>query len=121
MASGSSSITSALNSAEIIGNITRDPELRQTPNGNNVVSFGVATNYTWKGSGWANSKKKTEFHNVVAWDALAQNISQTFRKGKKVYINGRLQTRSWETPDGNKRYTTEIITEKSASIRFTKR
>lgn len=115
MASGSSSITSALNSAEIIGNITRDPELRQTPNGNNVVSFGVATNYTWKDRA-GQQQEKTEFHNVVAWDTLAQNISQTFRKGKKVYINGRLQTRSWETPDGNKRYTTEIITEKALAL-----
>lgn len=105
----------ALNQAEIIGNVTRDPELRQTPNGNSVVSFGVATNFTWKDRA-GESQEKTEFHNVVAWDDLAQAIASTFKKGRKIYLRGRLQTRSWETPDGNKRYTTEVIAENALAL-----
>lgn len=105
----------ALNQAEVIGNVTRDPELRQTPNGNSVVSFGIATNFTWKDRAGEN-QEKTEFHNIVAWDELAKAISENFRKGRKVYIRGRLQTRSWETPDGNKRYTTEIIAESALAL-----
>ncbi len=110
-----SGVAGALNQAEIIGNLTRDPELRQTPNGNSVVSFGVATNFSWKDK-MGQTQDRTEFHNVVAWDELAQTIAQNFKKGRKVYISGRLQTRSWETPDGNKRYTTELITEKALAL-----
>jgi single-strand DNA-binding protein len=110
-----SMVAGALNQAEIIGNVSRDPELRQTPNGNSVASFGVATNYSWKDRA-GESQEKTEFHNVVAWDDLAQHIAQNFKKGRKVYIRGRLQTRSWETPDGNKRYTTEIIGESALAL-----
>jgi single-strand DNA-binding protein len=105
----------ALNQAEVVGNITRDPELRQTPNGNSVVSFGVATNFAWKDRA-GESQEKTEFHNVVAWDELAKALNENVKKGRKVYIRGRLQTRSWETPDGNKRYTTEIIAESALAL-----
>ena len=110
-----SMVGGALNQAEVIGNVTRDPELRQTPNGNSVVSFGIATNYSWKDRA-GETQEKTEFHNIVAWDELAKNIADTMRKGRKVYIRGRLQTRSWETPDGNKRYTTEIITDSALAL-----
>ncbi len=110
-----SMVGGALNQAEVIGNVTRDPELRQTPNGNSVVSFGIATNYSWKDRA-GETQEKTEFHNIVAWDALAQSIAQTFKKGRKVYIRGRLQTRSWETPDGGKRYTTEVISEHALAL-----
>ena len=105
-----SKVAGGLNQAEIIGNITRDPELRQTPNGATVCSFGVATNYSWKDRS-GETQEKTEFHNVVAWGDLAQSIGDAVKKGRKIYVSGRLQTRSWETPDGNKRYTTEIISE----------
>lgn len=108
-------VEGALNQAEIIGNVSRDPELRQTPNGNSVVSFGVATNFAWKDRA-GESQEKTEFHNVVAWDELAKSIAEAFRKGRKVYIRGRLQTRSWETPEGNKRYTTEIIADGALAL-----
>jgi single-strand DNA-binding protein len=111
-----SRVSGALNQAEILGNITRDPELRQTPNGNSVVNFGVATNYTWKDRNTGENQEKTEFHNVVAWDILATEIAQNIKKGRKVYIRGRLQTRSWETPDGNKRYTTEVIAESALAL-----
>lgn len=110
-----SAVGGALNQAEVIGNVTRDPELRQTPNGNSVVSFGVATNFTWKDRA-GESQEKTEFHNIVAWDELAKAINENFKKGRKVYIRGRLQTRSWETPDGTKRYTTEVIAENALAL-----
>ncbi len=113
--SDSAMVGGSLNQAEVIGNLTRDPELRQTPNGNSVVSFGVATNYVWKDRS-GETQEKTEFHNIVAWDDIARSIAENFKKGRKVYINGRLQTRSWESPDGNKRYTTEIITESALAL-----
>ncbi|PIZ73487.1 hypothetical protein COY07_01940 [Candidatus Peregrinibacteria bacterium CG_4_10_14_0_2_um_filter_43_11] len=113
--SADSKLAGGLNQAEIIGNVTRDPELRQTPNGDSVVSFGVATNYSWKDR-MGQQQEKTEFHNVVAWGDLAQSISDTVKKGRKVYIVGRLQTRSWETPDGGKRYTTEIVTDRALAL-----
>ncbi len=108
----SSLVSGSLNKAEIIGNLTRDPDIRQTPTGKNVISFSVATNYSWKDRE-GNTQEKTEFHNIVIWDKLAEESSKYFKKGKKVYISGRLQTRSWETPDGKKRYTTEIIADKA--------
>jgi len=110
-----SKVAGGLNQSEVIGNVTRDPELRQTPNGDSVVSFGVATNYSWK-SRDGQSQDKTEFHNVVAWGEIAKSIADTVKKGRKVYIAGRLQTRSWETPDGNKRYSTEIIVDRALAL-----
>lgn len=103
-----SRLNGGLNKSEIIGNITRDPEIRQTPNGDSVASFGVATNFSWKDRS-GQGQERTEFHNIVAWGALAQDVSDSLKKGRKVYVSGRLQTRSWETPDGQKKWTTEII------------
>jgi len=108
-------VVSGLNQAQVIGNITRDPEVRQTPNGESVAAFGVATNFSWKSKD-GGDQEKTEFHNVVAWGDLAQMTKDTFKKGKKVFISGRLQTRSWETPDGQKRYATEIIAEQALAL-----
>jgi len=99
-----------LNKAMIIGNLTRDPELRTTPNGTSVTSFSVATNFVWTDTS-GQRQKKAEFHNVVAWRKLAEIISQYLRKGSKVYIEGRLQTRSWDDQTGNKKYMTEIVAE----------
>ncbi len=110
-----SNIGGGLNQAEIIGNVTRDPEFRQTPNGESVCSFGVATNFSWKDRAGQN-QEKTEFHNVVAWGNNAKSLSENIKKGRKIYISGRLQTRSWETPDGKKRWTTEIITDKALAL-----
>ncbi|MBU1683339.1 single-stranded DNA-binding protein [Patescibacteria group bacterium] len=104
-----------LNSAEVLGNATRDPEIRQTPNGDSVVSFGVATNFSWKDRS-GQDQEKTEFHNIVAWGDLAKTLAENVKKGRKVYIAGRLQTRSWETPEGNKRYATEIIAERALAL-----
>jgi len=99
-----------LNKAMIIGNLTRDPELRTTPNGTNVTSFGVATNFIWNDAN-GNKQERVEYHNVVAWRRLAEICGQYLHKGSKVYIEGRLQTRSWDDQSGNKRYMTEIVAE----------
>lgn len=97
-----------LNKVMIIGNVVRDPEMRTTPNGQNVSSFSIATNLVWKNAE-GQKQEKAEFHNIVAWRRLAEITSQYLKKGAKVYIEGRLQTRSWDDPNGVKRYRTEII------------
>lgn len=100
----------SLNRAQIVGNLTRDPEMRYTPAGQSVCSFGVATNRRWRDKD-GNQQEQTEFHNVVAWAKLAEIASQILHKGSKVYVEGRLQTRSWEGQDGGKRNRTEIVLE----------
>lgn len=97
-----------LNKAMIIGNVTRDPELKSTPSGQNVVSFSVATNFTWNDQS-GNQQKRAEFHNVVAWRKLAEICAKYLKKGSKVYLEGRLQTTDWTGNDGVKRYRTEIV------------
>lgn len=97
------------NQAIILGNLTRDPELRYTSKGQAVTSFSVATNRRWTNRETNEPQEATEFHNVVAWGKLAEICSQILYKGRKVLIAGRLQTRSWEGQDGLKRYTTEIV------------
>lgn len=97
----------SVNKALIIGNLTRDPEMRYTPQGHAVTSFGVATNREWTTNG--ERKEATEFHNVVAWGKLAELCSQLLSKGRKVYIEGRLQTRTWDDQNGVKHYKTEIV------------
>lgn len=100
----------SLNRAMLLGNLTRDPEVRQISSGQTVCTFGVATNRTWNDAS-GNKQEASEFHNVVAWGKLAEICGQYLTKGKKVYIEGRLQTRDWEGQDGIKRYRTEIVTE----------
>jgi|SRR3989338_1531662 len=100
----------SLNRAMIIGNLTRDPEVRQTASGQPVCSFGVATNRSYKDKE-GQRQEQTEFHNVVAWGRLAEICGQYLGKGRKVYVEGRLQTRDWEGKDGAQRRTTEIIAE----------
>ena len=97
-----------LNKAMIIGNLTRDPEVRTTPSGQTVANFAVATNFTWNDAN-GQKQEKAEFHNVVTWRKLAEIVGQYLKKGSKVYIEGRLQTRSWDDQSGVKRYRTEII------------
>jgi single-strand DNA-binding protein len=99
-----------LNKVMIIGRLTRDPELRSTPTGKAVATIGLATNRIWvDGSG--QKQKQTEFHNIVLWAKLAEIANQYLRKGGKVYMEGRLQTREWTGQDGVKRYRTEIVGE----------
>lgn len=97
-----------LNKAMIIGNLTRDPELKNTPSGLPVATFAVATNMIWKDQS-GQRQEKVEYHNIVAWRKLAQICGQYLRKGSKVYVEGRIQTRDWTGQDGIKRYRTEII------------
>lgn len=99
----------SLNKAMIIGNATRDPEMRYTPNGQAVTSFGVATNRRWTDRNTGEIQEQVEFHDITAWGKLAENISQIVKKGTPVYVEGRLQTRSWEGQDGAKRQKTEIV------------
>ena len=98
----------SLNKAMIIGNLGRDPEMRYTANGQAVTQFTVAVNRNYKDpSGeW---KEETEWFRVVAWSQLAERTAEYLRKGRKVYVEGRLQTRTWEGQDGQKHYTTELI------------
>ncbi|KUK82658.1 MAG: single-strand binding protein [Microgenomates bacterium 39_6] len=92
----------------LIGNLTRDPELRYTSKGTAVCSFGLATNRNWT-TDQGEKKEDVSFHRIVAWDKLAEICSQLLFKGKKVYVEGRLQTRRWEDQEGNTRQTTEVV------------
>lgn len=96
------------NKVFILGNLTRDPELRTTPSGQSVVSFGVATNRIWIDKN-GQKQKETEFHNVIAWGKLAETASRYLFKGKLVFVEGRLRTRSWVDQNGVKHSRTEII------------
>ena len=98
----------SLNQVQLIWNVTADPEIKQTPNGQTVANFSVATNREWKDS---NGEKQSvaEFHNIVIWWKLAEIVEQYLTKWKKVYLQGRLSTRSWEGDDGVKRYKTEVV------------
>jgi single-strand DNA-binding protein len=97
-----------LNRVMIIGNVGTDPEMRFTPNGNPVTSFSVATNRTYNTSD-GGKKEETEWFSVVAWNKLAETCNQFLGKGRRVYVEGRLRTRSWEGQDGQKHYRTEVI------------
>jgi single-strand DNA-binding protein len=97
-----------LNKATIIGNVTRDPESRTTPTGQTVCSFSVATNLVWTNAAGVR-QEKAEFHNIVAWRKLAEICGQYLKKGSKVYIEGRMQTRTWDDQNGVKRNRSEIV------------
>ncbi|MBI2196923.1 single-stranded DNA-binding protein [Candidatus Daviesbacteria bacterium] len=97
------------NRVELIGNLTRDPELRYTPNGAAVCTFGMATNRTYVTEG--ERKEEADFHRLVAWNKLAELCNQLLKKGNRVFVSGRLQTRSWEGQDGQTRNVTEIVIE----------
>lgn len=99
-----------LNKAQVIGRITQEVELKQTPNGQNVTSFSIATNRNWTDSSGM-KQEQVEFHNIVLWGKLAEIAGQYVKKGSKLFLEGRLQTRSWEAQDGTKRYRTEIVGE----------
>lgn len=98
----------SLNRVQLIGNLTRDPELRYTPNGTAVCSFGLATNRSWT-TDTGEKHEESEFHKIVAWNKLAELCSQFLVKGRKVYVEGRLSTRSWQAQDGQQRSSTEVV------------
>ncbi len=106
-----------LNKAMLIGNIVNDPEMRTTPNGQNVTSFRVATNRRWKNQATGEYNEDSQFHSIVAWGKLAEICSQYMSKGQKVYIEGRITTRSWDdAQSGQKRYMTEVVAENAIML-----
>lgn len=98
----------SINKVILIGNLTRDPEMRQTPNGQNVTTFGIATNREWVTKD-SERKNSAEFHECVAWARLAEICSDYLKKGQLVYVEGYLKTRSWDSPEGVKKFKTEIV------------
>ncbi|OGY86766.1 MAG: hypothetical protein A2319_00925 [Candidatus Kerfeldbacteria bacterium RIFOXYB2_FULL_38_14] len=98
-----------LNKVMLIGRLTRDPEVKTIPSGQTVANFSVATGRKWKDQQSGEQKEQTEFHNVVVWRRLAEICGQYLKKGSQVYLEGHLQTRSWDDPAGNKRYRTEVV------------
>jgi len=106
----------SLNKVMLIGNLTRDPELRYTPNGAAVCTFGLATNRSYTPSDGGEAKEETEYHRLVAWGKLAEICSQLLYKGRKVYCDGRLQTRKWTGQDGQERTSTEVVLENMIAL-----
>lgn len=100
-----------LNKAFIIGNLTRDPELRTLPSGTAVCTFGIATNRVWKNQA-GEKQQEAQFHNIVAFGRQGEIANQYLKKGSMVFIEGRIQTRNWDAQDGSKRSRTEIVTER---------
>lgn len=98
----------SVNKVILVGNLGQDPELRYTPSGAAVTTLSIATNEVWKDND-GNQQERTEWHRVVLWRRLAEIAGEYLKKGSKVYLEGRLQTRSWEDKDGVKRYATEVI------------
>lgn len=99
----------SLNKVMLIGNLTRDPNLRFTPNGTAVCSFGIATNRSWTSADGGEKQERVDFHNIVAWSKLAEICGQLLHKGDKVFVEGRIQTRDWKTEEGADRRITEIV------------
>ena len=100
-----------LNKAILIGNLTRDPELRSTPNGVQIATLGIATNRVWKDKNGA-KQESADFHNVVVFGKQAETTAQYLKKGSSVLIEGRMQTRSWDASDGTKKYRTEVVADR---------
>ncbi len=100
-----------VNKVFIVGNLTRDPELRTIPSGQAVASFAVATNRQWNDAA-GQKQQEVEFHNIVAWGRLAEIVNQYSKKGNMIFVEGRLRTRSWQTPQGEKRSRTEVVAER---------
>ncbi|MCX6816451.1 MAG: single-stranded DNA-binding protein [Candidatus Beckwithbacteria bacterium] len=99
----------SLNKVLLIGNLTRDPELRYTPQGTPVCTFGLATNRSWQPSAGGERQEETEFHRIVAWNKLAELCSELLFKGRKVFVEGRIQTRNWTDAQGQERTTVEVV------------
>jgi len=101
-----------VNKVMILGNLTRDPETKTTPNGQTISKFGVATNRYWTDKQTNEKKQQVEYHNIVCWRKLAEIAQKFLKKGDLVYVEGRLQTSSWDDQQGNKKYKTDIVAER---------
>ncbi len=97
-----------LNKVMLIGRVTKDPEVRTLQTGQAVASFSIATNRQWKDA-QGQRQEKAEFHNLVAWRKLAEIVQQYVKKGMRIYVEGRMETRSWDDPSGQKKYRTEVV------------
>ena len=99
----------SVNKVILIGNIGNDPEIKTTPSGVAVANISLATSESWVDKTSGEKAEKTEWHQLVLWRKLAEIVGQYLKKGAKIYVEGKLQTRSWDDKDGNKKYTTEIV------------
>lgn len=97
-----------LNRSTLIGNVTRDPEVRVTNSGQSVTNFGLATNMVWNDAS-GQKQERAEFHNLIAWGRLGETCAKYLKKGSRIYAEGRIQTRSWDDQTGQKKYRTEIV------------
>ena len=102
----------SVNKVIVLGNLGRDPELRHTPNGRAVCTLRVATNESWTDQQSGERQERTEWHQIVVWGRQAENCSQYLRKGRQVFVEGRLQTRKWQDKEGQDRWTTEIVADR---------
>lgn len=109
--------TRSLNKVLLIGNLTRDPNLRYTPNSTAVCSFSIATNRTWSPSDGGEKQERVEYHNIVAWSKLGEICGELLHKGDKVFVEGRLQTREWKGEDNQSRRTTEVVIDNMILLR----
>jgi len=98
-----------LNKAELIGNLVADPIIKALPSGQSIAYFRLATNYTWRDAKTKEKKENTEYHSVIAWGRLGNVVGKYLKKGDKVYLDGRLHTRSWNGKEGVKKSVTEIV------------
>jgi len=105
----------SLNKVMLIGNLTRDPELKYTPQGTAVCTFGLATNREWTDSS-GQKQEDAQFHRLVAWGKLGEICAEILHKGRKAYIQGRLQTRNWQTSEGQDRQTTEVVVDEMIAL-----
>ena len=112
--------TRSLNKVMLIGNLTRDPDVRYTPTGTSVASFAIATNRSWTPADGGEKQERVDYHNIVAWSKLADICGQLLHKGDKVYVEGRLQTRDWKAQDGTDRKITEIVIDTMMLLRSTR-
>ena len=99
----------SVNKVMLLGNLGRDPEVRTFPNGDSVCNFSIATSTSWKDKNSGDKKEKTEWHNIVMYRKLAEIAGEYLKKGSSVFVEGSLQTRKWQTKDGQDRYTTEVV------------
>jgi len=107
-----------INKVILIGNLGADPETRYMPNGNAVANVSLATSDSWKDKNTGEQRERTEWHRVVFFGKLAEIVGQYLRKGSKVYVEGRLQTRKWQGQDGQDRYTTEIVVDQNGTMQM---
>jgi len=106
----------SVNLVVLIGNLGKDPEVKYTAGGQAVATFSIACNESWTDKDSGQKKERTEWVNIVVWGKLAEICGEYLKKGKQVYISGRLQTRSWDDKDGNKRYMTEVVADKMVML-----